>query len=416
MNESQKPIVEIVAELEKQLFARGQSPNAISQYHYIFQVFLAFFRSHHETYFSEELMKLCLQEHYGIEDAQRLSRRQSYKKKVIRASRMVEDMANGRGFADRYYDLTETPLLTDEFNAVIIAFSTHLNEIGRSQKTVNSYQRYASRFLNFVEQSEKLIIEKLSVNDVRSYIASLSGMNKVTVKSTIGPVRIFLRYLYLHRFTTQDLSQFVTAVKTRTQTKIPSVWEKNDVLKLLSVIDRGNPSGKRDYAIILLVARLGIRVNYVNNLKFENIDWEKKCINFVQSKTHHFICLPLLKDVGWALIDYIQNGRPNIDSPFVFLTHTPPFKNYSDENHLHATISKYLQMTDIQNQPKKKCGMHSLRHTLANRLQENRETLHTISSAMGHSSPDSASVYIKTDIDLLRECSLSLSEAGLWGL
>ena len=244
MNESQKPIVEIVAELEKQLFARGQSPNAISQYHYIFQVFLAFFRSHHETYFSEELMKLCLQEHYGIEDAQRLSRRQSYKKKVIRASRMVEDMANGRGFADRYYDLTETPLLTDEFNAVIIAFSTHLNEIGRSQKTVNSYQRYASRFLNFVEQSEKLIIEKLSVNDVRSYIASLSGMNKVTVKSTIGPVRIFLRYLYLHRFTTQDLSQFVTAVKTRTQTKIPSVWEKNDVLKLLSVIDRGNPSGR----------------------------------------------------------------------------------------------------------------------------------------------------------------------------
>ena len=416
MNESQKPIVEIVAELEKQLFARGQSPNAISQYHYIFQVFLAFFRSHHETYFSEELMKLCLQEHYGIDDAQRLSRRQSYKKKVIRASRMVEDMANGREFADRYYDLTETPLLTDEFNAVIIAFSTHLNEIGRSQKTVNSYQRYASRFLNFVEQSGKLIIEKLSVNDVRSYIASLSGMNKVTVKSTIGPVRIFLRYLYLHRFTTQDLSQFVTAVRTRTQTKIPSVWEKDDVLKLLSVIDRGNPSGKRDYAIILLVARLGIRVKDVNNLKFENIDWEKKCINFVQSKTHHFTCLPLLKDVGWALIDYIQNGRPNIDSPFVFLTHTPPFKNYSDENHLHATISKYLQMTDIQNQPKKKCGMHSLRHTLANRLQENRETLHTISSAMGHSSPDSASVYIKTDIDLLRECSLSLSEAGLWGL
>lgn len=122
----------------------------------------------------------------------------------------------------------------------------------------------------------------------------------------------------------------------------------------------------------------------------------------------------VLKDVGWALIDYIQNGRPNIDCPFVFLTHIPPFKNYSDENHLHATISKYLQMTDIQNQPKKKRGMHSLRHTLANHLQENKETLHTISSAMGHSSPDSASIYVKTDIDLLRECSLSLSEVRLW--
>ena len=415
MNETKKTMVEIVAEVEKQLSARGQSPNAISQYHYILQVFLAFFRSHHETYFSEGLMKLCLQEHYGIEDERRLSRRQSYKKKVVRTSRMVEDLAAGRDISDRY-NLTGTFLLTDEFNAVILAFSTHLNEIGRSSKTVNLYQRYASRFLNFVECSGKFSTDMLSVNDVHSYIASLSGMNKVTVKSITGSVRIFLHYLYLHHFTTQNLSQFVATVKTRTQTKIPSVWEKDDVLKLLSVIDRGNPSGKRDYAIILLVARLGIRIKDVNNLKFENIDWEKKCINFVQSKTHHFICLPLLKDVGWALIDYIQNGRPNIDCPFVFLTHIPPFKNYSDENHLHATISKYLQMTDIQNQPKKKRGMHSLRHTLANRLQENKETLHTISSAMGHSSPDSASIYVKTDIELLRECSLSLSEAGLWGL
>ena len=147
-----------------------------------------------------------------------------------------------------------------------------------------------------------------------------------------------------------------------------------EVLKLLAAIDRGNPSGKRDYAIILLVARLGIRIGDVNKLKFENIDWDKKCINFVQSKTHHPVCLPLLKDVGWAIIDYVRNGRPNIDSPYIFLTHIPPFKNYSDGNHLHATITKYLQLTNIQDQPKKRRGMHSLRHTLANRLQENHES------------------------------------------
>lgn len=107
MNETKKTMVEIVAEVEKQLSARGQSPNAISQYHYILQVFLAFFRSHHETYFSEGLMKLCLQEHYGIEDERRLSRRQSYKKKVVRTSRMVEDLAAGRDISDRY-NLTGT--------------------------------------------------------------------------------------------------------------------------------------------------------------------------------------------------------------------------------------------------------------------------------------------------------------------
>lgn len=185
-------------------------------------------------------------------------------------------------------------------------------------------------------------------------------------------------------------------------------------MKLLTAIDRGNPSGKRDYAIILLIARLGVRVGDVNKLKFENIDWRKGCIRFVQSKTQNPVCLPLLKDVGWAIIDYVQNGRPKINSPYIFLTHTPPFKNYADENHLHATIQKYMAMTDIQNQPRKKRGMHSLRYSLANRLQENRETAHTISSALGHSSPDSAAVYVKTDIDLLRECALTPSEVGIW--
>ena len=185
------------------------------------------------------------------------------------------------------------------------------------------------------------------------------------------------------------------------------------MLKLLSVIDRGNPSGKRDYAIILLVARLGIRVGDVNRLKFENIDWSKNCISFVQKKTHSPVCLPLLRDVGWAIIDYVQNGRPKIDSPYIFLTHVPPFKNYSDDNHLYATVEKYLILTDIQNRPSKKRGMHSLRHTLANQLQENKETLHTISSALGHTSPDSASAYVKTDIELLRECALNLTEVEI---
>lgn len=412
MDAKRKSMTELITELEGQLVARGQSANAVSQYHYIFRVFLAFFNSHQETYFSKELMELCLWEHYGIGKQQILSRRQHYKKKVVRASRMVEDLAEGRGFTDRYV-LPKAPLSTDTFNEVIANFSTHLNAIGRSSKTIDSYQRYVSRFLSFLEMTGRSSIDTISVEDIYRYTATLAGMNKVTVKSTIGPIKQFLRYLYLNRFISQDLSLFVAVIKTRTQTKIPSVWEKEDVLKLLAAIDRGNPSGKRDYAIILLVARLGIRIGDVNNLKFENIDWTKKNIHFVQEKTHHPVCLPLLKDVGWAMIDYIQNGRPAIDSPYIFLTHIPPFKRYANENHLHATVAKYLRLTDIQNQPKKKRGMHSLRHSLANRLQENRETLHTISSALGHSSPDSASVYVKTDIELLRDCSLSLSEVGI---
>ena len=411
--ESQKLLSDLTTELEEMLVARGQSSNAVAQYHYIFRIFLAYFRAHHESYFSQSTMDQCLREHYGITDQRILSSRQHYKKKVIRASKLLSELAAGKKLTDRYIE-PKSLLITDSYTLAVTAFCNHLQKIGRSGKTIDSYRRYAARFLNHMERQGITQIADLSVDLINSYTLTLSGLNKATVKSTLGPIRIFLRFLYTNEYTEQDLSQFVGTVQMRSQTKIPSIWEKEDVLKLLTAIDRGNPSGKRDYAIILLIARLGVRVGDVNKLKFENIDWRKGCIRFVQSKTQNPVCLPLLKDVGWAIIDYVQNGRPKINSPYIFLTHTPPFKNYADENHLHATIQKYMAMTDIQNQPRKKRGMHSLRYSLANRLQENRETAHTISSALGHSRPDSAAVYVKTDIDLLRECALTPSEVGIW--
>lgn len=99
---NQVPMNEIVNQIEEMLAVRGNSPNAISQYHYIFTVMLAFFNSYRQKFYSKELMERCLKEHYDIIDYDILSRRQHYKKKVIRASRMIEDIANGCDFKDRY--------------------------------------------------------------------------------------------------------------------------------------------------------------------------------------------------------------------------------------------------------------------------------------------------------------------------
>jgi len=411
MNEP-KLITEVILELEQKLAKRGLSKNLLSQYHYIFRVFSAFSQSYGEQYFLRDTLVQCLKEHYGITEQIVLSRRQHYKKKVLRAYQMLCDEAEGKTFADRYLE-PKSMLSIEAHNQAVQAFIKYLSKIGRSPKTIDSYQRYSMRFLDHLEKQGLTDLSDLSVELLYSYTSTMAGLNHATVRSTLGPVRIFLSFLFRNGYIGQDLSQFVGKVSVRTQARIPSVWTKEEVLKLLDAIDRGNPSGKRDYAIILLVARLGIRIGDVNRLKFENIDWRKSSISFVQNKTGNLVCLPLLKDVGWAIIDYVENGRPKIDSPYVFLTHIPPFKNYADENHLHATIQKYLVLTDIQDQPRKKRGMHSLRHTLANRLQENRETYHTISSALGHSSPDSAAIYLKTDIELLRECALDPTEVGL---
>lgn len=149
MNLNKRTMSELVAEIEEQLTARGQSANTISQYHYIFQVFLAYFNSYNESYFSRKLMESCLREHYGIGDQSILSRRQHYKKKVIRASLMLEDFAESRYFSDRYYN-TKASILTEDFSMCIAKFATHLREINRSSKTIDSYQKNVLRFLDFV--------------------------------------------------------------------------------------------------------------------------------------------------------------------------------------------------------------------------------------------------------------------------
>ena len=164
--------------------------------------------------------------------------------------------------------------------------------------------------------------------------------------------------------------------------------------------------------MLLLVTRLGLRISDVNNLKFENLNWSKKTINIVQYKTNEALTLPLLNDVGWALIDYIKNGRPKVESPYVFVTHVVPYKEFSIQNHHHELITKYLGWAGLPVKCKRKLGMHSLRHTLATMMLENHEDYHNISAIIGHSSIDSTKVYLKTSIDLLRECTLPVPEVS----
>lgn len=410
--ENEKRLTVLISEIETALAERGQSANSVAQYHYIYQVFIAYSKSFGEEHFNRSILDQCLCEHYGITDEKVLSRRQHYKKKVLRAFRILCDHAEGKAFANRYID-TNISLKTDEYIRAIDAFRDSYHKSGHRPKTLAHYQSGSERFLEYAEQNDVFCFNDISAELINGYTLTLSDYHKCTVKSMLGILRIFLKFLYTNEYAARDLSGLVAGIRVRTYTKIPSVWDKDEVLQLLAAIDRANPSGKRDYAIILLVARLGLRVGDVNNLKFENIDWRKSIIDFTQNKTHHSGRLPLLKDVGWAIIDYIENGRPKVDSPFVFLTHIPPFQRYADDNHLHATIKKYMAVAGIQNQTRQKRGMHSLRHTLANRLSENRVSRHTISSALVHSSPDSADVYLKTDIELLRECSLSPSEVGI---
>ncbi|WP_373665349.1 site-specific integrase [Sporomusa silvacetica] len=187
--------------------------------------------------------------------------------------------------------------------------------------------------------------------------------------------------------------------------------DRGRIKRLIGAIDRANPKGKRDYAIILLACYLGIRCTDIKNLHLNNFHWEEKKLVFTQSKTKETVNLPLPSEVGWAVIDYLKYGRPKFESPYVFLRHLAPYGPFSESDHLHQIIVDYMKRAHLPTL-KKRRGMHSLRHTLASMLLEKETPLSIISDILGHTDPDSTKVYLKVDIGKLRECALDLEEGN----
>ena len=123
-------------------------------------------------------------------------------------------------------------------------------------------------------------------------------------------VAVYLHWLYQHGITKQDYSLRLPEFK-RTPAKLPQTWSKEEIEQILAAIDTENPTGKRNYAMFLLMARTGLRISDVVSLRFSNIDWKNSTISLSQQKTGNNLGLPLSKELGMAIISYLKDGRPS---------------------------------------------------------------------------------------------------------
>ncbi len=199
-------------------------------------------------------------------------------------------------------------------------------------------------------------------------------------------------------------------VRTFRNATIPYVWSKTDLQRLLGVIDRHDPKGKRDYAILLIAIRLGLRISDIRSLKQSSIDWNRKTIKLIMVKTGQPIELPLLKDLGWAIIDYLQNGRPATNSECLFVRHRAPFNAFGDRNAFYKELHCYMLKAGLTIPGGQRQGLHSLRSTLAGNMLEVKSPLPIISESLGHQSVNTTSLYLKIDVEGLRQCALDPEE------
>ena len=121
-------------------------------------------------------------------------------------------------------------------------------------------------------------------------------------------LRLFLQFLFMRDILPRDLSTAIPRVRLASNAKVPSVWEPELVERLLAVVDRSSPKGRRDYAILLLAARLGLRLGDIKGLTLDHLHWTTSTIEIVQNKTGEPLVLPLIEEVGTAIIDYLRAG------------------------------------------------------------------------------------------------------------
>ena len=259
------------------------------------------------------------------------------------------------------------------------------------------------KFIIFMNDSGIASADEMTSEQIIKFLSSYSANSTRYIATIVSVLRNYITVLREEGYLDKDLARCLPKIRIMRNGFIPSVWKQGDVQKLLSSIDRNNPEGKRDYAILLMVTRLGLRVGDIRALKLSNINWNRKIISIIMQKTKQPLELPLLDDLGWAVIDYLKNGRPKTISDCVFIRHKAPYEGFADHNCLSRMLGRRMHKAGIDMKGQKH-GLHSLRSTLARVMLENGAPLPVISEALGHQNIQTTSIYLKIDIEGLRNC------------
>lgn len=290
---------------------------------------------------------------------------------------------------------------------------------GNAEATVVTKDAAASKFLAYLDEVGAGDLAALGVRDVSGFLVRQRHLRRKTVAGMRSCLGDFLSFLAAVGRAPAGLADRLPPHRHVRHESEPHPWTAGEIRRLLAVIDRESATGKRDYAMILATARLGLRVSDLRNMELADLDWRAKQIRIVQHKTGRPLTLPLLDDVGWAIIDYIKAGRPDTDCSKVFVKHRHPFNTFGRASSIGCRLSRYAARAGMEFPADQVCGMHSLRGALAVAMITGDTPIPVVSAVLGHSSSDTTQgYYLRFDTERLRLCALDvedvteLAEAG----
>jgi integrase/recombinase XerD len=298
------------------------------------------------------------------------------------------------------------------FAGAVPGFFEYLtSERGLRPATVTCYRHHLDRFEAYLERVGVAGVGELSPMLLSAFVAERcgAGLAKTTVREGCGVLRVFLRYAHREGIVRGDLWKTVGWPQAYRLSTIPRSISWDDVGKVLAAVDRRTPCGKRDYAILLLLATYGLRGREVAALTLDDIDWKRERLAIPERKAGHSTAFPLSGSVGEALVDYLRHGRPNSPDRHVFFRALAPLRPIRTAA-VSGCARRYLLRAGID---VPRPGSHTLRHSAVQRLVDADFSLKTIGDFVGHRSPASTEIYAKVAIEPLRQVALGDGEEVL---
>jgi site-specific recombinase XerD len=279
-------------------------------------------------------------------------------------------------------------------------FANYLaQERGLKQVTIDNYLSVAGQFLSDQFGTGPIVLKGLHPNDIVRFI--LRNTETLSVKRAqliVCSLRSFFRFLYQRGETANDLSPSALTVANWHLSELPKFLEPEQVECLLHSCNQDTLIGQRDYAVLLLLARLGLRAGDVVHMTLDDIDWEAGEL-IVRGKSHRQERLPLPQDVGEALVRYLSYGRPRCSSRRVFIRIRAPHKGFSSSAAICNIVRRALVRAKLNPAFK---GSHLLRHSLATQMLRGGASLAEIGQILRHQRLNTTQIYAKVDLSALR--------------
>lgn len=275
---------------------------------------------------------------------------------------------------------------SNTYNNVISKYFDYLKSLNRAYNTLRHKITNVSLFLKYLEERNIVSLKKIKKENLYNYIEIYDNYNHVPSYKDRNKldIRLFLNWAFDNNYSKYSGNMILPKIVWHRRTTIRTYYTKEEINKLLNVIDRRSKKGKEDYLIVSLICYLGLRISDVVYLKINDINFNENTIKIIQNKTGEELYLPLIEQIKYPLLDYLKNIRPvSAGSDYIFVKQNNPY-----EHHVKLTLHNYMIRryfikagVDIAG---RKAGFHALRHSFSTMLLNENISLYSISKILGH--------------------------------